>query len=175
MPNEISAEHLKSWAAGFLDGEGSFLIGCKHYPDRPRKYRYAPELKVQLRADDEGAVHWLQEALGCRGYFYHRPSRRPSLFGNASHPTVEITWRSMRDLTSIVAVLDRYPLLGKKARDYVLWAEAVRVYTDTTQSVDARQEQLKNLRTGLQKEREYRKPSTLQDAQKELNEKGAVS
>ena len=41
---------------------------------------------------------------------------------------------SKRDLARLVAYFDQFPLRAKKARDYVLWREAVAIYLKGTAS-----------------------------------------
>lgn len=153
----ISQAHLKSWAAGFLDGEGCFTIEVKRYRDSRKQDRYLrPRLAVQVRRDDEVALRRLQEAIETPGYFYRRKARKVSTYGSVSKPTTECAWHCMDDVKAVVKLLDEYPLLGKKARDYAIWRKAVLIYTNTERPSRERQEALEPLREVLMESKKYK-------------------
>lgn len=153
----MNKEHLQSWAAGFIDGEGCFTIEAKHYRDgRSKDTYYRPRVAVQVRRDDEDSLRCLQKAFGDDGYFYRRLGRKASTFGSASRPTTECAWHTMKGLLAVVAVLDEHQLLGRKRGDYSIWRRAVLVYTDTSIPSVKRQELLGPLRDDLQAIKIYR-------------------
>lgn len=151
--------HLKSWASGFLDGEGSFVIEIKRYKDGRKKDTYLrPKLVVQLREDDEISIHVLQKAIGDKGYFYKRKSRKISTFGSASKPTVECSWHSQNALFAVVKMIDSHPMMGKKASDYSIWREAALLTLNKKMDRLEKHELLLKLREKLIKNRKYKKP-----------------
>lgn len=152
----IEANHLKSWAAGFIDGEGCFTIELKRHKDgRTLDESLCPKLGVHVRRDDEGSLKRLQRAIEDAGCLYRRPARKASRHGSISKPTSECYWHSMKSLKAIVRLLDHYPLLGKKATDYALWREAVLIYTNQGRPSQERQRKLRPLRIQLQEVKRY--------------------
>ncbi len=157
--NQPSQQHIESWASGFIDGEGSFVIEVKRYRDGRQQDTYLrPKLAVHLRADDIGSLHFLQQAFGDAGYLYQRKRRKESTYGSISKPTVECTWHSARSLAAVCALLDRCPLLGKKAKDYAIWRTAVDIALDTSVPSQSRQEKLWRLRDEIMEVRKYVAP-----------------
>lgn len=121
MENELNK--LKGWVSGFLDGEGCFHIAIKRYPGSSRFY-YRPELTVQVRSDDEASAHALIQALGC-GKIYQRKAQEASRTRGFSKPSIQMFWRSKKELLAVIELLDEFPLRGKKSRDYEIWKKAV--------------------------------------------------
>lgn len=111
-------ESFGHYLAGLTDGEGCFVV-------QPKKGRnsYRCDFVIHLRADDLPLLEWLRETTGL-GEIY--PVRRVTI-GNA-HPT--FAWRIVRqqDCVALVALFERFPLRSKKARDFRLWAQAVRAW-----------------------------------------------
>jgi len=153
----MNGEHMKSWAAGFIDGEGCFTVEAKRYKDgRQKDVYYRPRMSVQVRRDDERCLKRLQEAIGNDGYLYRRKSRKASTYGSTSKPTSECSWHTMAGTIALVNMLDIHPLLGKKAEEYKVWRDAVLIYTNTDMPSQERQQQLSPMRTILQQLKKYR-------------------
>lgn len=102
------------WLAGFIDGEGSFNI-------MPNRKHYICRMTLRLRDDDTAVLREIRARTGI-GNINHLPPPRPECGG-------EVTWsvQSNRDCLSLIELLDVYPLRAKKARDYAIWREAVRL------------------------------------------------
>lgn len=151
--------HLKSWAAGFLDGEGCFVVEAKKYRDGRKKDVYLrPKLSVQVREDDEISLRMLQKAFSDNGYFYKRKSRKVSTFGSVSKPTVECSWHSKKSLEAVLKVLEKHPLIGKKANDYQIWRKAAFLAIDEKIDRLEKHDRLLRLRNELIQVRKYKKP-----------------
>lgn len=99
------------WLAGFIDGEGCFLIETT----RPSATHYCA-FRLEVRADDRPILDEIRERLGIGKI---RECRRGTYHG--------AIWavQNKADCASLVGFLDRYPLRAKKARDYAVWREAV--------------------------------------------------
>lgn len=124
---------LKAWASGFLAGEGCFSIHKKIYTGTTRYY-YRPELQVQVRADDVGALLLLKEAIGSGGTIYSVKAQSATLTRGNSKPTCSCFWRNESDLKAVVRLIDEFPLRGKKQRDYEIWKKSVDIkYSCITQ------------------------------------------
>lgn len=104
-----------NWLAGFIDGEGSFLI-------MPMDNGWCCRMFLLVRRDDEPILQEIIDRTGI-GYLYRHPSKKPGFPGSKPQTTWQVTSRG--DVFALVDLLDRYPLRAKKARDYALWREAV--------------------------------------------------
>jgi LAGLIDADG endonuclease len=112
------------WLSGFCDGEACFhLKSCDRKGQLTR--RYACSFQLGLRADD---LPILQEIKRYFGYGSIRPFRTKS-----KHP---LNFRSkprfyfyidgvQANLKAVISHFDSYPLRSRKARDYVVYREAV--------------------------------------------------
>lgn len=107
---------FRAWLAGFLDGEGCFIIAA-HTGGRQGP-TYGCEVRIRLRADDTPVLERIVQELGI-GNVRQEPA------GEVGHP--KALWRvgSKEGCALMVRILDRHPLVAKKARDYAIWREAV--------------------------------------------------
>jgi hypothetical protein len=106
------------WLAGFIDGEGCFII--KANPKRGRVH-YACVFEISLRADDAAILHECARRTGLGQVHEKRgriTERRPNPF---------VRWQMSRraEALALVELLDRYPLRAKKAQDYAIWKRGV--------------------------------------------------
>jgi hypothetical protein len=104
------------WLAGFIDGEGCFLISGK------REGRLACAACVKLRGDDRPILDEIVERTGI-GSVRHQPNTQ------RTHPQYAWLVNNKADCLALVALLDRFPLRAKKARDYAIWREGVLDWT----------------------------------------------
>lgn len=152
----IDKQHLKSWAAGFIDGDGCFIIEVKRYKNRKTNTYFRPRLVVQVRRDNEIALRQLQQAIENDGYFYQRKARKKSTYGSVSKPTSECSWHSMTALAAVVKMIDDHPLMAKKAIEYKLWRKAVLIYIDRERPSRERQSELGKLVMPLREAKKYK-------------------
>lgn len=101
------------WLAGFIDGEGCFLIA-----EEKRQGTYRCSLQVRLRGDDADVLRSIQERTGLGKVTAAKVKAD-------IHPSA--MWAVMRkqELLALIEILDAHPLRAKKARDYIIWREAV--------------------------------------------------
>ncbi len=102
--------------AGLIDGEGCFRI----HSQKGGTY-YAPSFSLKLR-DDDGPI--LREIVDRTGI--GRVAADRSRSGN-SHPCAVWRVQSRAETEALAALLDRYPLRTRKARDYAVWRRAIDV------------------------------------------------
>lgn len=105
------------WLAGFFDGEASFLIQRR---TGPYQYAYMTRMQLLLRDDDAPLLVSVRKRTGV-GRLYDE--KRPA--GRKGNPGVKWIVSSKADCAALVLILDRYPLVSKKARDYAIWRRAV--------------------------------------------------
>lgn len=106
----------RAFFAGFVAGDGSFVI-------RPNNAgaSWCCGLQVKLRADDTPLLTAMRDWSG-GGQLSPAPAR------GGSQP--QTTWMVARraDCVTVAAILDSSPLLGKKAREFEIWRQAVEVW-----------------------------------------------
>lgn len=106
-----------SWLAGFIDGEGCFQI------QKGSGRGYFCNLCVSLRDDDRPVLELICATTGL--------GKVRQTYGERGVRGGVATWQVHRkaECVELVELFDRFPLRAKKARDYVLWREAVLEWT----------------------------------------------
>lgn len=117
-----------NWLAGFIDGEGCFIIQqLNHTPKngRERTGNYMARFHMNLRDDD---VEILKEIIARTGIgvLGRRPPSKPTEGG-------QVNWQvaAKAEVMMLVNILDAHPLRAKKKEDYRLWREAVIAWCQT--------------------------------------------
>lgn len=102
--------------AGVVAGEGCFSTGERN-AGQSRQCTFS----LNMRADDTPLVQGLRDYVGC-GRIYARAAQ-----GRAKP---QVSWQVNRadDCARLAEVLEREPLLNKKAGDFAIWSEAVSVW-----------------------------------------------
>jgi hypothetical protein len=118
-----------SWLAGFIDGEGCFIVARGGGPAVRGSYYCRFQLK--LRDDDVAVLHEIASRTGMGRVVAQRTRMR-------QHP--QAVWQvvTRRDCAALVALLRRYPLRAKKAVDLDIWAVAVRAWDSVARGAAAR-------------------------------------
>ena len=138
------------WLAGFVDGEGCFLILVKT-GDRC----IWCQLQIHLRDDDKNILHQIKEITGVGNIDKRSNQRRRDegiLEWNA------ITWRVQRigDIIHVIIPLfEKYPLRAKKRRDFVLWARAARIIQAKGHLTKEGREEVLRLKQEMEEGRKY--------------------
>ena len=102
------------WLAGFIDGEGSFWISKRG------RGGYQVAFGLRVRADELPILEEILAITGIGQVYLHTPRPRTRQSPQARWLVV-----SRSDLQRLVELLDRFPLRAKKARDFVVWRQAV--------------------------------------------------
>jgi hypothetical protein len=105
--------------AGFIEAEASFDI-------RPNNggRSWLCGMTLTQRADDADMLMDIVRVTGL-GRLHQRPARR------TSHPQVCWSVKSKLECRHLVGLLERYPLRGRKRREFATWAAAVREWTES--------------------------------------------
>lgn len=111
---ESNKEAFLHWFAGFLDGEGTFVIRA-----RVDKNTYSATVAISLRDDDLAVLLRIKEALNMGTIHHHKYKAR------RSKPRAVWEVSKIDDLVRLVKILDSHPLRSKKSADYAIWREAV--------------------------------------------------
>lgn len=116
-------EAFGHWLSGFTDGEGNFHLvrHGKRLKNGPSS-GFQASFRLSVRVDDQEIIKAIRDYFGC-GNIYPwtnnrgHPNDKPQVkFQIASAPVL---------MRAVVPHFDAYPLRAKKARDYVIWREAV--------------------------------------------------
>ena len=107
---------LGYFLAGFVHGEGSFMLVCRPRADYPRGWKISAAFNASQR--DVVPLNLLQRTFRCgtirragNGDWYYEVNR-------------------LRDICDVVIpFFRRYPLVGQKAKDFELFAKAVDLIT----------------------------------------------
>ncbi len=118
--NDIKKSILSGdYVAGFVDGEGCFNLQFRRdvrheRTNKPIYYSWKVQFVIVARKDDKELLKKIQKRLNC-GYIYY-----------ARGDQVRYSVQDMENLYNIIIPFFRkYPLFGKKKKDFELWAEAV--------------------------------------------------
>jgi hypothetical protein len=115
-----------SWFSGFFDGEGCIVLFTRPCTGRPQYSEYRLQVRIQIREDDNKAIHYITDNIGCGIISTHneRGTTRSSVSWNCEKIT------ELAEI--IVPIFDNYPLQTKKAKEYAIWKPLViRRYIDT--------------------------------------------
>jgi hypothetical protein len=111
-----------NWLAGFIDGEGSFVVRVVNEPNR--RQHYSCNFKLQVRLDDAAIVREVQQRTGL-GVVYADKRKRPSAKPN-DQPSITWAIQNRKGCADLCELIAKYPLRAKKSRDFAIWREAVR-------------------------------------------------
>lgn len=109
------------YIAGFVDGEGCFDLQFRRDVRRDRLnspvyYGWRYQFVIVTRADDVDLLIKIKEVLGC---------------GSINFSRLDQARYSVQDINNIQNIIipffKKYPLSGKKRKDFELWAEAIEI------------------------------------------------
>jgi hypothetical protein len=123
FPSDIDRDYFGAWLSGFVDGEGCFYLGVhkrKTSTDSARAF-----FQIKVRDDDEAIIRRIQSFLQCG---WVKLVADPGRSGN-HQPQAVFRVNSIVDCFKIITpIFEKYPLLAKKADDFRIWSEAVRLF-----------------------------------------------
>ena len=115
------------YLAGLIDGEGYFsLLTFQH----KGTIKMRAGLYIGLRKDDLPLLEKIQKFLGC-GYIWTDKRENKKYNSPNAKPMARLIIVDLNDLINkIVPFLDLHPLLGKKAKDFNIWKDGVKLLHD---------------------------------------------
>jgi len=119
---DLDRDGFGYWLAGFIDGEGSFIVN-------KQDQGYRPLLRVKLRDDDAAVLYECQRRTQLGSVFPEPVYRRTGRVGQRNRPQMVWQVTTKADLPVLVALLERYPLRAKKRTDFDIWKYAVAEWT----------------------------------------------
>lgn len=118
--NKLEAKtNLDPWfITGLVDAEGSFMLGFFKSDTYRMGYQIQAIFKIALHSKDLDLLSQVQKFFGLGKITKH---------GETSS---QYTVKSLKDLETIIAHFENYPLLGQKWADYTLFKSAVQLIKD---------------------------------------------
>ncbi len=111
-------EAICHYAAGFVDGEGSFHVAVQRNPSTRWKWQVIPEFHVSQNDGNQHVLELIRSVLGC-GYL--KPNHR-----NSRDKTYVLVVRDRTDLvTKVVPFFRKYQLRTTKRADFEQFARIV--------------------------------------------------
>lgn len=119
IPNRLNiSDAFGYWFAGFFDGEGHLGVFSRLqgiYTERRLT------IQIMLRDDDTDVITRIKDNIGV-GRAYADKGR------GTTNPKATFRVEKIEDLAQVIVPLfDKYPLYSKKAREFAIWREMVRV------------------------------------------------
>ena len=139
-------EAFGNWFAGFVDGEGCFVI-------RVQRGRHSTAFQLRLREDDIAVLLSIRDHLNLGKIYREWPRRGRE--GYYSKPKALWWVQTKAGCMRLIDIFDRFPLHSKKVQDYVIWREAVLEY----RSSQPNQVRLASLKAELEDGRKYTEPT----------------
>lgn len=134
FPEDIDRRDFGNYLSGLTDGEGCFLLRIGTQPQYSRKARKWYNLRkvmaaftISLRVDDGSIIRLIRAFLRCGGVCVGSRRCRGSRSGPDS-PQVILRVCRVEDLVKkIIPQFLACPLRAKKARDFHIWCQGVRI------------------------------------------------
>lgn len=114
-------QRINPWyITGFVEGEGSFGIIISKHKTKKLGYDARLSFEIELRGDDQSILEKIQQFFTC-GHIYKLNYER---YGWMPHAKYSI--RKLSDIRDkLVPFFRKYPLQGKKAKDFALFCQAL--------------------------------------------------
>ena len=122
FPADIDRNYFGAWLSGFTDGEGSFQLGFE-------KTRPVAKFTICLRSDDISILNLIRSFFNCGLPVYECKKvygRRNRVTTDRESPTARYTVKNIESLHDIIVPhFTWFPLMAKKANDFLIWKEAI--------------------------------------------------
>lgn len=105
---------LNPWfITGFTDGEGSFSLSVRDIDKYTKKGKVLYVFSIILHKKDEGILRSIQSTLGVGKIYTH------------GKQGVQFRVESKKELCILIEHFDKYPLITKKAKDFLCFKKAI--------------------------------------------------
>ena len=104
-----------NWVTGFVDAEGCFSVIIE-IPE-PLKWKVRISFEINLHEKDKDILYKIQSFFGV-GAVYHRPYIKKSVYRVSNVSYIK---------NVIIPHFSEYPLISKKAIDFLLWSKVVEI------------------------------------------------
>lgn len=144
---QIQAKPLHpQYVAGFIDGEGSFVVSFGRHKTLKRGIEIRVEFTIELRADDREILLRILKTIGC-GKIYDASYAR---YGWYPHVKYKIT--STKEIAEyLIPFLDQTPLQAKKKKVYRIFREIVLMFRRKEHLTHKGFKKIMKLRNGYRK------------------------
>ncbi len=117
---------LNPWyVTGLIEGEGCFCISISTHKSTRVGFEARLMFEVEMIIDDQPLLKKLQQTMGC-GHLYVLNYER---YGWRPH--VKFAVKSHKDInTKVIPFFTKYPLVGKKRKDFKLFCEANELFNN---------------------------------------------
>ena|SRR3989344_5850023 len=142
---------LNPWyITGFVEGEGCFAINIsKHKTKKIRRDAWL-SFEIELRGDDRPLLEQIQKYFGC-GNVYNLNYDR---YGWMPHAKYHL--RGIENIRKIlIPFFRKYPLRGKKGKDFILFCKAVKVFDRKEHLTESGIKKLEKIREFMNKRRPF--------------------
>jgi len=125
FPADIDRRDFGNWLSGFTDGEGCFRLARSRHPKYRDQYRSGfATFEINMRVDDRPILEQIRSFFGF-GSITEHDSYAKDRNGERQAKLVCTRVRPLNGI--IIPQFEQYQLRAKKARDFLIWREAVRL------------------------------------------------
>lgn len=117
------------WVTGFFDGEGCFSLYVRRDKQKRKNhfaiyYRWQADFAITLREDDIEVLKKFEKYFNAGAVSFTKLKKlKEDLLNKCTYHIV-----STKDLVKkVIPHFEKYPLKSKKAADFILWKEAVKI------------------------------------------------
>jgi hypothetical protein len=103
------------WLAGFIEGEGTFVVGISTRMDFKHGIRILPRFNLQLHHKEQPILKKIQKIIGGNIHNYSYESKF-----NAA-PQISLCLSSIKDCLNLRNIL-KNKLYASKKKDFILWS-----------------------------------------------------
>ncbi len=140
--------------AGFVDGEGSFVING----DFRHRENYKTTFSINLREDDRKILEYFRDTLKVGNIRDNIRSQENKEKWNIEGENPKVIWE-VADYCElyyiIIPLLEKYPLRAKKKEDFEIWSNAIKTRCES-QNYQHIIDELRNAYVGLKEQRTYK-------------------
>jgi hypothetical protein len=142
---------LNPWyIVGFVEGEGCFAITISKHKSKKLGLDARLVFEIELRGDDRPILEKIKKFFKV-GHIYQLNYKRYGWF-----PHTKYTVHKFEELKQIIVpFFQKYKLKGKKAKDFKIFCQALKIFQKKEHLTKKGLEKLRNLRRFMNKKRPF--------------------